>query len=63
VEQNRFKSPVVWAAIAAQVLAILLLAGVIGETMNAALSAAVTGLLEIGVLVGILNDPTDAKHF
>ena len=63
MEQNRFKSPVVWAAIVAQVVSILLLTGVIGEALGGVLTAVVAGMLEIGVLFGILNDPTDAQHF
>jgi len=63
MEQNRFKSPVVWAAIVAQVVSILLLTGVIGEALGATITLVVAGALEIGVLVGILNDPTDAVHF
>ena len=59
--KNRFKSPVVWAAVVAQVLAILLLVGVIGEEMSDTITAVVVGILEIAVMVGLLNDPVDRE--
>jgi len=63
MEQSRFKSPVVWAAIGAQVVAILLLVGAIGEGMGDAIRAVMGGVLEVLVLIGILNDPTDRLRF
>ena len=59
--QNRFKSPVVWGAVVAQVLAILLLVGVIGEEMSDTITAVVVAILEIAVMVGLLNDPADKE--
>jgi len=61
MDQNRLKSPVVWAAIVAQVLAILLLVGVIGEEMSDTITAVVVGILQIAVMVGLLNDPIDKE--
>jgi uncharacterized membrane protein len=63
MDQNRFKSPVVWAAIVAQVLAILLLTNVIGEALSETITAVTVGVLQILVMVGLLNDPTDAEYF
>jgi len=59
--KNRFKSPVVWAAVVAQVLAVLLLVGVIGEEMSDTITAVVVAILEIAVMVGLLNDPVDRE--
>lgn len=59
MEQNRWKSPVLWAAILAQVIAILMLSGLVtGEqvTLIEKISAAVLQLL---VLFGIINSPTN----
>lgn len=63
MDQNRLKSPVVWAAVAAQVLAILVLLGVIGEALSDAIKAVVAGVLEIAVIFGVLNNPTDKESF
>ena len=63
MEQNRLRSPVVWAAVVAQVLAILALIGVIGEGMSNAIRTVATGALELLVLFGVLNDPTDKWSF
>jgi uncharacterized membrane protein len=60
--QNRLKSPVVWAAIVAQGLAILTLTGVFDEAMSATVKGIVAGLLEMLVLVGVFNNPTDHDH-
>ena len=58
--QNRLKSKVLWASVAAQVISILTLIGVIdvgaGETVNQVIG----GLLQLLVLFGVLNNPTDA---
>ena len=61
MDQNKLKSPVVWAAIVAQVLAILLLVGVIGEELSDTITAVVVGVLQIAVMVGLLNDPSDKE--
>lgn len=63
MNQNRLKSPVVWAAVVAQVLSILVLVGVIGEAMADAARMVFAGLLEILVLFGVLNNPTDGAGF
>ena len=65
MEQNRWKSKVVWASIAAQVIAILQLtgglqalgldAGFVGDV--------VASVLQLLVLLGVLNNPTSAKSF
>jgi len=65
MNQNRFKSPVMWAAVIAQVVAIIGLAGgwaTLGITSDVFQGVA-TGVLEILTLVGVLNNPTDSTKF
>lgn len=63
MDQNRLKSPVLWAAIVAQVLSILLLVGVIDVGLSETINQVVASVLQIGVLVGVLNNPTDKASF
>jgi uncharacterized membrane protein len=60
--QNRFKSKVLWASVAAQIISILTLTGVIdvgaGETFNQVIG----GVLQLLVLFGVLNNPTDSAN-
>lgn len=61
MEQNRFKSPVVWGSIVALVVSILLQLGVIGDgTKITEVSATIIELL---CVIGILNNPKDKKNF
>ena len=60
-QQNRFKSPVFWTAMAAQVLSILVYLGVLMPEMSEALQGAVVSVCEILVIFGILNNPTNKK--
>lgn len=63
--QNRFKSKVLWAAVIAQVVSLMQLtgafqalgldAGVIGNVA--------AGVLQLLVLLGVLNSPTDPENF
>lgn len=61
--QNRFKSKVVWAAIAAQVIALLVTVGVIDTGMSAVLETVILSVLELLVAFGILNNPSDKENF
>jgi len=61
--QNRFKSPVVWAAVLAQVVAILLALGVISAGQGEAVNAVIASVLQVLVLFGVLNDPTNKEGF
>lgn len=63
MKQNRWKSPVVYMALAGQVLALLTVSGVIDPDMNGNLKVAVSLVLEALTVLGILNNPTDAKGF
>jgi uncharacterized membrane protein len=63
--QNRWKSKVVWAAIAATVLTLfgnLGLYDALGITQEP-LQHLVDALLTVLAAFGVLNNPTDAEHF
>jgi uncharacterized membrane protein len=63
--QSRWKSAVLWAAIAAQVIALGQMTGIwtaIG--IDAGLVGdVVAGILQVLAIVGIINNPTDAKNW
>ena len=59
--QNRLKSKVLWAAIAAQVLALLVTLGVIDTGLSTTNNGVITALLELLVAFGIVNNPTDSE--
>jgi uncharacterized membrane protein len=63
--QNRFRSPVLWAAVAAQIISIIGLVGgwdAIGVS-DSVVKSVVTAVLEILTLIGILNNPTDGTKW
>ncbi len=65
MEQSRFKSYVMWAAVVAQVVSIFGLLGlwdVVGMTSDAFQGVA-TAILQILVLFGVLNNPTSKTAF
>lgn len=61
--QNRLKSPVVWAALVAQVLAILLALGLIDAGQSEAFNAVASSVLQLLVVFGILNNPENPSGF
>ena len=64
-KQNRWKSKVLWAAIAAQVIAILAFTGVltlIGITEDWA-NTLIGSVLQLLVLLGVVNNPTDSENY
>lgn len=63
MNQNRFKSPVVWAAVVAQLLTILLTFGVIGEGVESTINQIAAGVLQLLVIFGVLNNPADGENF
>ncbi len=63
MQQKRIQSPVVWAAIAAQVLALLVTLGVIDTGLSDALNALAVSALQALVAFGVLNNPTDGQSF
>ena len=65
VTQSRWKSPVLWTASVAQVLALLELTGALKAMgIDAGIAGkVVAGLFELWSLVGIVQNPTDAKNW
>ena len=63
MEQNRFKSVVTWTAIVSFVLSMLVTTGVILPDASEAIAGAVSGVLNMLVVFGILNNPTDKTQF
>jgi len=64
-KQSRWRSKVLWVAIAAQVVALLAFFGVlemIGITEEW-LNNTIGGVLQILVLLGVLNNPTDKERY
>lgn len=65
MKQNRLKSPVFWGAVAAQVISLGQLTGIwvkLGIDTGM-VGDVVAGVLQLCVLVGLLNNPADAKNF
>ena len=61
--QNRLKSPVVWSAIAAQALTILVTLGVVNTGLSDTITSIIAGVLQLLVVAGVLNNPTDGQGF
>lgn len=63
-KQNRFLSPVVWAAIVAQVISLGQLTGLFAKWgIDAGMVGDIcAGVLQLGVILGILNNPTDPNN-
>ena len=59
MNQNRFASPVLWSALAAQLLSMLIVLGVIDTGLGEVIEGVVAALLELLVAFGVLNNPTD----
>jgi uncharacterized membrane protein len=59
MEQNRWKSIVLWEALAAQIISILILLKVIDTGMGEIVNQVVAGVLQILTLVGVINNPKD----
>ena len=63
MNQNRFTSPVVWVAVAAQLLTLLSTLGVINAGQSDAVGAVVTAVLQLLIAFGVLNNPTSKNTF
>lgn len=62
MNQNRFKSPVLWTAIAAQILSLLVTIGVIDISTSEAIEGVAVALLNLLTVFGVLNNPTDKAN-
>ena len=63
MEQNRFRSWVVWAAVAAQVVSILVALAVVDPEQADAVKVTTAAVLQLLVIFGVLNNPTDGGGF
>lgn len=63
MEQNRFKSPVVWAAVVAQILSILIVLDVINVAQQESINQVVAAVLQLLIAFGVLNNPTTPDKF
>lgn len=61
--QNRFKSPVVWGTVLAQVLAILVALDMINPTQSTVINDVIVAVLQMCVTFGILNNPVAPDRF
>jgi uncharacterized membrane protein len=65
MKQNRWKSPVFWGAVVAQILSIGQITGIWAKygINTGVVGDVVAGVLQLGVLFGLLNNPTTADSF
>lgn len=65
MKQNRFKSPVFWGAVVAQIISIGQITGIWAKygIDTGVIGDVVAGVLQLAVLFGLLNDPTTADRF
>jgi len=63
IPQNRFKSPVLWSALSAQILAILVLFNVITVSTSEQITAGIVLVLQMLVTVGIFNNNNAKNKF
>lgn len=65
MKQSRFKSKVMWVAAAGQLISLMQLTGIFAKMGIDAGTAgnAVAGVIQLLVIVGVLNDPTNPKGF
>lgn len=63
MKQNRLVSKVTLIAIAAQVVSLLVILGVIDTGAGDAINAVVVALCEALTVFGVLNNPTDKQSF
>lgn len=61
--KDRLESKVVWMSVLAQVVTILQLTGALSITQIEIVNGVAAAILQILVLFGILNNPSDKKHF
>jgi uncharacterized membrane protein len=61
--QNRFKSPVLWTAVAAQLLTVLVLCKVIDTGLSTTINGVIAAVLQLLVLFGVFNNPSDKLNY
>jgi uncharacterized membrane protein len=65
MKQNRFTSPVFWGAVVAQILSIGQITGIWAKygIDTGMVGDVVAGVLQLGVLFGLLNNPSNKDSF
>lgn len=63
MNQNRFKSPVVWAAVVAQILTVLIVLDVINVAQQESINQVVAAVLQLLIAFGVLNNPVTSDKF
>lgn len=61
--QNRFLSKVTIVAVAAQILSMLVVLGVIDVAKSDAINGVIVAVCECLTIFGVLNNPTDKANF
>lgn len=61
--QNRWKSAPLWTALAAQLIGLLVVVGVIDVGQGDAINGLIVVLCEVLTTFGILNNPTSKTNF
>lgn len=61
--KERIKSPVTLAAIVGQIVTILLMIGAINTGAGETVNNVTAGVIQLLVLFGVLNNPTDTANF
>ena len=61
--KERLKSPVTLAAIVGQIVTILLMVGAISTGAGDTVNNITAGVIQLLVLFGVLNNPTDKNNF
>ena len=63
MEQNRFRSPLLWTTVVTLILGLLMQLGIIGDAQNEQIMQIVGTVLELLAIFGILNNPTNKTGF
>lgn len=61
--KERLKSPVTLVAIVGQIVTILLMVGAINTSLGDTVNNVTAGVIQLLVLFGVLNNPTDKANF
>ena len=63
MNQDRLRSKVVWMAILAQVVIVMQVTGVLPVSDIEIVNTVVTAVIQVLVLIGVLNNPTNSEKF
>lgn len=61
--KEKFKSWVFWSSLAAQIVSILMLTGVIDIAQSEVINGVVASVLQCFVVFGVLNNPNERSSF